>query len=145
MHPTSFYHLHFITLKFNTVQLHIVSQDVAPHSQFYLYFVTPINSMCPANLCKISQFTFRHRGRVPNNPKQVQTHGGACGCSRPLSRQACANVCKCVQSEAIHFQSTLTVAPNKLYVHLHLDHFYSHEVRKIYSGIFAYTAADSEG
>ena len=119
--------------------------------------------MCPANLCKISQFTFRHRGRVPNNPKQVQTHGGPvgvhvtvpsslCKCVQMFASrclQACANVCKqvfaslckCVQSEAIHFQSTLTVAPNKLYVHLHLGHFYPQEVRKIDSGIFAYTAA----
>ena len=94
MHPTLFYHLHFITLKFNTVQLHIVSQDIAPHSQFYLYFVTPINSMCPANLCKISQFTFNHHGRVPNNPKQVQTRGRTCGCS---SFTFLPSLCKCVQ------------------------------------------------
>ena len=64
--------------------------------------------MCPAKLCKMSQFTFS-RHRVPNKPKQVQTRG-TCGCSMSQSRNLwvfafpCAKppaplgvLCKCVQ------------------------------------------------
>ena len=45
-------------------------------------------TMCPENLCKMSQFTFRHRDRVPNKPKQVQTRG-TCGCSMSLDPATC--------------------------------------------------------